>query len=67
MEQQQNPSEALSYTVDQAVQVTGFNRNRIYDLIKHGQLRTFKAGRRRFISADALRDCISSLESKQAA
>lgn len=67
MDTQSNQNEPISFTVDQAIKVSGFDKNRIYTLIKHGQLRSFKSGRRRFISAEALRDCIRSLESQQVA
>lgn len=58
---QQNATR-LSYTVEQVQDVTGWDRNRIYRLIGEGRLATFKHGRRRFVSAQALQDCISNLE-----
>lgn len=59
-------AERLSYTIEQAVDVTGIPRTRLYGAIASGELRTFKHGRRRFASADALREFITSLERKSA-
>lgn len=44
----------LSYTVGQAVDVTGASRTRIYLAIASSQLKTFKLGRRRLMTRDAL-------------
>jgi len=52
----------LAFTVDGASERTGLARTRIYHAISDGSLRTFKAGRRRMISARALADFIQSLE-----
>ena len=52
----------LSYTVEQFMAATGYSRNRTYDAISRGELRTFKDGRRRMISADAARDFIKARE-----
>lgn len=56
----------LSYAVEQAVEATGIPRTRIYGAIAKNELRTFKHGRRRFISADALREWITTLERQSA-
>lgn len=52
----------LSYTVEEACDVTGFCRSRLYQAIADGSLTTFKAGRRRMVSAKALADLITKLE-----
>lgn len=52
----------LSYTVDEACEVTGFCRTRIYQAITDGTLTTFKAGRRRMVSVKALEQFIERLE-----
>lgn len=52
----------MSYTVEQVQEVTGWDRNRIYRLIGEGHLSTYKHGRRRFVSAQAIQDCIRQLE-----
>ncbi len=62
-------STALSrraYSISEAITVTGFPRNRVYTLIAEGKLRTFKHGRRRYISAAALDECIRGLEAATA-
>ena len=51
-----------SFTINELVTVAGFNRNLIYTLIAEGKLRTFKVGRRRFVSTSALDECIRKLE-----
>lgn len=55
-------NQQLSYTVDEAVKATSFARTRIYAAIQSGELRTFKAGRRRMVSAKALQAFIDKLE-----
>jgi excisionase family DNA binding protein len=52
----------LSYSIEEAVDVTGFARTRIYKAIADGSLSTFKIGRRRMISDHSLRDFIVKLE-----
>ncbi|KGM55370.1 hypothetical protein N799_07265 [Lysobacter arseniciresistens ZS79] len=59
-----NAPKRLSYTVDEACDVTGFNRNQFYRAIADGDLTTFKVGRRRMVSAKALEDFIKRLESR---
>lgn len=52
----------LAYTVEAACEVTGLTRTRIYRAIADGSLTTFKAGRRRMVSAKALEVFIAELE-----
>jgi len=52
----------LSYSVEQAAEVTGLNRSAIYRAIKEEWLVTFKVGKRRLVSAEALRDFVRRLE-----
>ena len=47
-------NERLACTVLQAEEVTGFSRNRIYELLKDGELEGFKDGKLRFIRIDSL-------------
>lgn len=56
------PTTKLSYTVAEAEVAAGFPHSRIYQLIRDGDLVTFKVGRRRMISARALNDLIARLE-----
>lgn len=57
-----NAKEILAYTVEDACTVTGFTRTRLYQAIGDGSLNTFKAGKRRMLSAKALQDFIGKLE-----
>jgi excisionase family DNA binding protein len=52
----------LAYTVEAACETTGLTRTRIYRAIADGSLTTFKAGRRRMVSAKALQAFIAALE-----
>jgi excisionase family DNA binding protein len=54
--------ERLSYSIEEAIEATGFSRTRIYHAIAAGSLNTFKIGRRRMISVTALKDFIAGLE-----
>ena len=66
MESQHN-NKPLAYTVDRALEIVPVSRTRLYAAIGTGELRTFKDGRRRLISAEALEDFVLLLESKTAA
>jgi excisionase family DNA binding protein len=52
----------LAYTVDQACEALAMNRSRIYKGIADGTIKSFKAGRRRMISAEALQAFVAKLE-----
>lgn len=52
----------LAYTVEAAIEATGLTRTRLYRAIADGTLKTFKAGRRRMVSAKALESFITELE-----
>ncbi|HHA2497727.1 TPA: helix-turn-helix domain-containing protein [Stenotrophomonas maltophilia] len=52
----------LSYTTDEACAATGLNRNALYRVMAAGQLHTFKVGKRRMVSARALREFIEARE-----
>lgn len=54
--------ERLSYTTDEACAVTGLNRNALYRAMNAGLLSTFKVGKRRMVSARALREFIDARE-----
>ena len=49
----------LLLKVDEATQLTGLGRSKIYELLASGQLRSIAVGRARRIPADALRDWIA--------
>lgn len=52
----------LAYTIDEFGKATGIPRTTIYDLIAEEKLRTYKVGRRRYVSAAAARDFIAQME-----
>lgn len=52
----------LAYTIEAAIEATGLTRTRLYRAIADGSLKTFKAGRRRMVSAAALQAFIAELE-----
>jgi hypothetical protein len=54
--------ERLSYTIEQFMTATGYSRRKVYEAIARGDLRSFKDGKRRMISAQAARDFIAARE-----
>jgi len=56
------PIERLSYSIAELRAATGMSRNRLYNAIAAGDLRTFKTGKRRFVTATAAREFITLLE-----
>lgn len=65
-EQEMTPNQQLSYTVEEAAKASSMSRSRLYLAIGTGELRSFKAGRRRLITAEALREFIANLERESA-
>lgn len=55
--------ERLAYTVADALTSGAFtSRNKLYAAIARGELRTYRDGKRRMISADALREYVARRE-----
>lgn len=54
--------EKICHSVDELSERTGWNRNQIYRLVKDGVLRSFKIGRRRYVSEEAALATIKALE-----
>lgn len=54
--------ERLSYNLEEACAVTGLNRNALYRAIGTNSITTFKVGKRRMVSARALREFIDARE-----
>ncbi|MGY0504290.1 helix-turn-helix domain-containing protein [Luteimonas sp. e5] len=52
----------LAFNVDEAAAAIGVSRTRIFQAINKGELRSFKDGRRRIVSQQALRDFIAKRE-----
>ena len=58
----------LAYTVNDALETGAFpTRNKLYDAIARGDLKTWKDGRSRMISADSLREYVARKATEQAA
>jgi excisionase family DNA binding protein len=49
------------YRVDEAAAALRLSRSSVYELIRSGQLRTVKQGRRRLVPVTALAECVASL------
>ena len=59
--------ERRAYTIDEAVLVSGVGRTSIYEVIKKGELRAVKRGRRTLILADDLDRFLTQLKPMEAA
>ena len=57
--------EPLSVTIPDACTMTGLGRSKLYELLASGEIRSGKAGRRRLIPVDALREWVDSLAPSQ--
>jgi excisionase family DNA binding protein len=53
--------EKMAFSVDEAAMRAGIGRDKIYGYIKDGRLSAVKAGRRTLVTADALRQLLSTL------
>ena len=56
-----------AYSVERAIDVLATSRRTIYEVIRTGELRTYTVGRRRYISAEAVREFIARREAATAA
>jgi len=56
------PTEKLTYSLRDAEKALGISHATIYEIINNGQLKTFRIGRRRFISSEALCNFIKERE-----
>ena len=50
------------FTIDEAAAQLRVSRWSVYNLIRSGQLRTIKIGRRRLVPIDALTECLEHLK-----
>jgi excisionase family DNA binding protein len=50
------------FTIDEAATQLRVSRWSVYNLIRSGQLRTIKIGRRRLVPLDALSECLERLK-----
>lgn len=51
----------ILYDVDEAADALRLSRSLLYELIRSGQLRTVKAGRRRLVPVSALAEYVESI------
>lgn len=56
----------LAYRVERAADAIGAPRTAVYQAISEGSLRSYKIGRGRYVSAEALREFIASREAEAA-
>lgn len=52
----------LAFPVDEACKALATSRQRLYDLINSGRLRSFKEGKRRYVSRAAIEAYIAAQE-----
>jgi excisionase family DNA binding protein len=52
----------LCYTLNEFMYATGYSRNKLYQAIEKGTLRTFKDGKRRRVTAEAAQAFIAAQE-----
>ena len=53
--------EKLNLTINDAVKVSGLSRTRLYNALKHNELKGLKAGRRTLIETQELKRFIAEL------
>ena len=56
--------EKLLYRPKEAANALGIGRDKLYDLMRSGRLRSVKDGGARFITAEALADYVAMLETE---
>ena len=56
-----------AYTVEQVAKMLHVGRNKVYELLRTGQLRSIKIGKLRRITEDQLAEFIASVEDGDAA
>lgn len=54
----------LAYSMKEAGEALGVGHQKIYDIVNDGTLRTYKVGRRRFCSHDAIVEFIRAREAE---
>lgn len=51
----------VMYRVEEAAEAMRLSRDKVYELIRSGQLRSVKVGRNRRIPVDAVAECVARL------
>lgn len=62
-----NASTPTTLTMTEVMETLKFSRATLYKIINSGDLRTYKVGKRRYCTPDAVRDLQKSLEQETAA
>ena len=57
----------LVYSITEVMETLRLSRQTVYNEINSGRLRTFNVGRRRMVSAEALRDWVQAREAEATA
>ena len=57
----------VSLSPEQAAQVLGVTRTRVYVAIKSGELKSYKDGRRRLVSREAIREYVATKDGRSPA
>ena len=55
----------LAFPIEEACKALATSRQRLYDLINDGRLRSFKEGKRRYVSRKAIEDYIAAQEQQR--
>jgi excisionase family DNA binding protein len=58
------PTSAIAYGVTDAAALLGVSRWTLYELLRRGEIRSFKVAGRRLVSAQAIVDYIADAESE---
>jgi excisionase family DNA binding protein len=58
-------NQRVTVSVDEAMKALGVCRDVIYDLLKSGNIRSFKMGRRRLVVVQSLYEWAARMESQQ--
>ncbi len=62
-----SPATQVAYTMNESMAALRTSRATLYELIQAQKLRTYKIGRRRYCTHDALVECQHALEAETAA
>ncbi len=52
----------LTYSINDTIEALGLSRQTVYNEINAGRLRTFRVGKRRMVSDDALQEWVKARE-----
>lgn len=67
MKKRKQPAVRQGYPVAEAAEQLGVSRAQAFKLIAEARLRSYRIGRRRLVSGEAIRDCILQAEADEQA